>query len=148
MALAPYRPRQGVYARAAAAAGLVALALFASFRIFQMTRGGETFSFIGLPVPYSIGWAAAFFVVSGSIVALVTLGLRTGIEGIDSKTASFVELLSETETELQKVAWPSRDELTSSTAVVLVSMVVLGLFLFCVDQMVAWIMGTLRVLPV
>lgn len=147
MALVPYRPRQGVYARAAAAGGLLLLILFASVRIVQMAPDMGEFEVLGLDVPMSMWWAAGFFAVFGGIVALLTLALRTGIETIDAKTAAFVELLTETETELQKVSWPSKEELRSSTAVVLACMVVLGIFLFCVDQFVAWFMGTVKVLP-
>jgi len=123
------------------------LVLFASVRIVQMSPDLGRFSLIGLSVPYSLGWAGGFFVLCGAVVALLTLGLRTGIEAIDGKTAGFVELLTETETELKKVSWPSKEELRSSTAVVLACMVVLGVFLFAVDQAVAWLMMNLRVLP-
>ncbi len=123
------------------------LILFASVRIVQMSPTLGRFSIIGLPVPYSYAWAGGFFVLCGALVALFTLGLRTGIEAIDGKTAGFVDLLTETETELKKVSWPSKEELRSSTAVVLACMVVLGVFLFAVDQVVAWLMMNLRVLP-
>ena len=148
MALVPYRPRQGVYARAMAAGGLVLLVLFASVRVFQMVPSEGSFGFLGLTFSNSLWWAGGVFVVLGAVVALLTLGLRTGIESIDSRTAGFIELLTETETELQKVSWPSKEELQSSTAVVFACMIALGLFLFCVDQFVAWFMGVLRVLPV
>ena len=148
MALDLYRPRQGVYARAAAGAALTLLVLFASIRVYQMAPVSGNFPFLGLTFPNTVWPAAGVFLALGAIVALFTTGARTGVGAIDSKTAGFVQLLSETETELQKVSWPSKDELTNSTAVVLACMAILGLFLFCVDQFVGWFMGVLKVLPI
>jgi len=46
-----------------------------------------------------------------------------------NKAAKFV---TEVRTELKKVSWPTRDELVSSTAVVLVSVAILSVFVgFC-----------------
>jgi preprotein translocase SecE subunit len=55
--------------------------------------------------------------------------------------------LIDTESELAKVSWPGSEELTRSTTAVLISIVLLGGFLFCVDWLVALVMRMLEVLP-
>ena len=147
MSLAPYRPRQGVYARGAAAAGLLLLSLFASARLYQMLPSSESFELLGLDVPYSACWASVLFVLLGGVVCMFTIGLRTGLNAIDSKTGGFVDLLIETEAELYKVSWPTKDQLTTSTTVVFLCMIIVGVLLFCIDRVVAWVMSVLRVLP-
>jgi preprotein translocase SecE subunit len=98
-------------------------------------------------VPYSAVWAAGLFVVLGAFVFLFTFGLATGLKVLDENTHRFVDLLVDTESELAKVAWPGRDELGRSTGAVLVLILVLGAFLYIVDQIVAYVFGLLRVLP-
>jgi len=125
----------------------VLLGLFASVRLYQMLPGSEGFRLLGLGVPYTACWASLVFVVLAGVVSLFTFGFRTGLNAVDLKTAAFVDLLIETEAELQKVSWPTKDQLTTSTTVVLLCMILMGALLFCIDQFVAWVMTVLRVLP-
>jgi len=144
----PYRPGQGIYARAATGAALLLVALFASVRLFQLTRLEKTaFKVLGMPVPQAALWAGGLFIVLATVVFLVTFGLETGLRGLDSKTKRFIDLLIDTESELAKVSWPSSQELTSSTTAVLISIILLGAFLFCVDWLAASLMRSLQVLP-
>jgi len=139
-----------MYARGVAAAAMLLLVLFASLRLYILIQAGaETGSFkvIGMTVPYSAVWAAGLFVVLGAFVFLFTFGLATGLKVLDENTHRFVDLLVDTESELAKVAWPGRDELGRSTGAVLVLILVLGAFLYIVDQIVAYVFGLLRVLP-
>jgi len=146
--LTPYRPGQGIYARAATGVALLLVALFASVRLFQMTRLEKTaFKVLGMPVPQAALWAGGLFIVLATVVFLVTFGLQTGLQGLDSKTTRFIDLLIDTESELAKVSWPSSEELTSSTTAVLISIILLGAFLFCVDWLAASLMRSLQVLP-
>ncbi len=147
MSLAPYRPRQGYHARAVAAAGLILLFLFGSFRLYSMLPNQQLFEMSGLPLYSSVLWAGGVFIVLGGLTSLFTVGMRTGVQSLDELTGGFIDLLIETQTELQKVSWPNKEQLTNSTTVVLICMIVLGAFLFAVDRMVAWIMSILRVLP-
>ena len=147
MALVPYRPNEGRYSRIVAAAGLLLLDLFASVRLFQTTVTEGTFALLAMPVRYSTIWAAVFFLIAGVVIAVFTFGLRTGIRSLDAVTASFVDMLVDTEAELQKVSWPTKDDLTTSTSVVLVCVVILGIFLWCVDLVVSFLMSSANVLP-
>ena len=123
------------------------LDLFASVRLFQTTVTEGTFELLAMPVRYSTIWAAVFFLIAGVVIAVFTFGLRTGIRSLDAVTASFVDMLVDTEAELQKVSWPTKDDLTTSTSVVLVCVVILGIFLWCVDLVVSFVMSSANVLP-
>jgi len=147
MALSSYKPGRGLRARSAAAGALVLLALFASVRFAQMLGLERSFELMGMEVPVSAVWGAVLFVALAAAVAVFTFGLETGLKGIDSRSRAFVDLLIETEGELQKVSWPSRDELRRSTVVVLLCIAVLGAFLAGVDFLVSVLMRGLRVLP-
>lgn len=53
--------------------------------------------------------------------------------GPPKKRTSPMQFLREVRTELSRVAWPSRQELTSSTAVVLVTLVVVTIIVYAMD---------------
>ena len=50
---------------------------------------------------------------------------------------------NETVSELQKVTWPSKDELVGSTVVTVVVSLILGFFIFGVDLLLARGVGTI-----
>ncbi|MGD2173916.1 MAG: preprotein translocase subunit SecE [Candidatus Brocadiaceae bacterium] len=133
----------------AAAGAFLLLALFACVRLFQIARprleGAQ--KVLGMVVPYAAILAAGVFLVVGVGIFLLTVGPETGIGWLDKRTHSVVDLLVETQAELAKVSWPGSEELTRSTTAVLVSIVLLGVFLFVWDWIVALVMGTLGVLP-
>jgi preprotein translocase SecE subunit len=146
MALSPYKLNQGVYARAVAGMAILVLALFASVRLFELLGGSDQSPMaVGIPVAYF--WALALFVVLAAVVSVFTFGLHTGVRGLDSTSMALVDLLIDTQTELQKVSWPTREELRSSTTVVLICMAVLSVLLYAVDLVVSFVMSTFGVLP-
>ncbi|QQG36555.1 MAG: preprotein translocase subunit SecE [Micavibrio aeruginosavorus] len=49
-----------------------------------------------------------------------------------------VEYVRQVKAEMQKVTWPSRQELTSSTIAVFIMVFVAALFLFVADQVLAF----------
>ncbi|MHC4479751.1 MAG: preprotein translocase subunit SecE [Planctomycetota bacterium] len=124
--------------------------LFASVRLFQLLSRPDqepALKLLGLPLPTAALWAAGLFAVLAGLTFLVTFGLGTGLKGLDSKTHALIDMLIDTESELAKVSWPGPEELTRSTTAVLVSVLLLGAFLFCVDWLMALAMGALKVLP-
>ena len=147
MALSPYKPTRGLYARGAAGAALLVLALFASVRFFQIIGIEKSFYFLAMPVPYGVFWAGGLFVVLAALIAVFTVGFETGWKALDGRTHALVDLLIDTEAELQKVSWPNREELRRSTTVVIICIVVLGGFLAVVDLIISALMSGLRVLP-
>jgi len=124
------------------------LALFASTRLAAMTADlGTAFKALSLDVSYSTIWASALFVLAGGLVFLFTFGVTSGIKGIDAATHGLIDLLIDTESELNKVSWPSQADLTRSTTAVLVCMVMLGVFLFLVGLLIGFAMKTMGLLP-
>ena len=145
MALTPYKLNQGVYARGVAGMAMLVLALLASVRLFELIGGEGAPAVAGVPAAYL--WAALLFMVIAVVVCVFTFGVQTGVRGLDAKSRSFVDLLVDTQSELQKVSWPSREELRSSTVVVLVFILILGAFIYMVDLVISFTMSSLRVLP-
>jgi len=148
MALHPYKPTQGIYARCGAAAALLVLDLLAAMRLYEAIAADERgFQVLGLTVPTAVIWCGGLFVVVALIIGVLAGGLRTGIGWLDSKTQAFVDLMISMQAEMQKVAWPSKDELTRSTYVVLACILIMGLFLFFTDMIFSRTMQFLSVLP-
>ena len=146
--MAAYRPDQGIYARFVAGGTALLLAFYASVRVYQLTfTEGATFPVLGLKVPHSAIWAAALFVGLAFITFVFSYGLHTGLAAVDKGSRALIDLLIDTQTELGKVSWPGSEELTRSTAAVLISIVLLGVFLLGVDWLVASALRSLGVLP-
>ena len=51
------------------------------------------------------------------------------------------QLLKEVRMEMGKVTWPTRDELTSSTTIVLMVSLAFAIFIFFVDQILSFVMS-------
>ena len=148
MTLTPYKPNQGVHVRGGAGVALMLLSLFGCARLYEMLQGGSTFPLLGMKVSsVAFIWAGAVFVTLACLIAVLTFGLQTGWAGLDAKTRRFVDLLVDTEGELQKVSWPGREKLRRFTTVVLVCILVLGVFLTVVDLIFTQLMESLGVLP-
>ena len=74
------------------------------------------------------------------------LVFETGISPLDAGGKKMIGFLIDTQGELQKVSWPTKYELVGSTAVVIVSVVVIGIFVLGVDWFVSTIMEYIGVL--
>ncbi|MBS3763128.1 MAG: preprotein translocase subunit SecE [Planctomycetes bacterium] len=98
-------------------------------------------------VSYGIVGAGILFVLIAAVGAFITFGIQTGFESIDSVGRSSVDLLVDTQNELQKVSWPGPEELRRSTIVVLICILVLGSYLSMVDLVVLIVMKRIQVLP-
>ena len=59
-------------------------------------------------------------------------------------TKRFTSFLKETKAELKKVTWPSRNEVTSTTIVVIVATVFFGFYLFFMDIIFSWAINQLK----
>jgi preprotein translocase subunit SecE len=55
----------------------------------------------------------------------------------------FADFLVSVESELEKVTWPSRNEVTQATVVVLLTIFSLGLFLFLIDLLWTWLFSVI-----
>ena len=52
----------------------------------------------------------------------------------ENKIKNAVQFFSESKEEFKKITWPKRDEVTSYTIVVLITIIVLALFLWLIDS--------------
>ncbi len=128
------------------------LALFASIALYgaliDLPNIAENarIPLVDIDLSWGIVCAFALFVFLGFLVCVFVAGLETGIKPLDNGGKKTVEFLIDTQGELQKVSWPTRYELVGSTAVVLVSVVVIGIFVLGVDWFVSVIMGYIGIL--
>jgi len=58
----------------------------------------------------------------------------------------FINFLKETKAELKKVTWPSRNEVTSTTIVVIFATVFFGFYLFFMDIIFSWVISQIKAL--
>jgi len=100
---------------------------------------------LGCWAAYSIGTNIPNLVVR--IIVMILLG--AAITGTGVYFALFhektVDLLIETQTEMRKVSWPAQKEFVGSTIVVIVSVLVLAVFIWTVDQLSVWILTLIGV---
>lgn len=114
-----YKPNQG---RKVRLVGTVAVALLATL------AAAETYMGLADPkrFPLEVRLAAPVVV----LVALVALGLYA------LNRPRVADFLIETESELAKVSWPTREQVMGSTGAVLVLVLLLGVYLLTVDKLV------------
>ena len=53
----------------------------------------------------------------------------------------FINFLKDTKAELKRVTWPSRNEVTSTTIVVIIATVFFGFYLFFMDVLFSWLIS-------
>jgi preprotein translocase subunit SecE len=56
----------------------------------------------------------------------------------------FVNFLKDVKAELKKVTWPSKNEVTSTTIVVIAATVFFGFYLFFMDVIFSWVIGQIK----
>ncbi len=147
-----YRRGIGVYARGAVAGLFGLVAIFASYSLYgalidfpELFEGAKV-PLLGIRLTWGGVSSCSLFVLFGVFICLFTTGFEVGVRGFDNKSKRAVEFFIETQIELQKVSWPSRSELVGSTIVVVVCLVVLGLYVFCVDWVVSTFMKAIDIL--
>jgi preprotein translocase subunit SecE len=124
-----YKPNQGKLARLWTAIGL-GLVLAAGLYTYQQRYLDDLAIIPRYAVPLAI--AAAFAWIVWRIVEF----------------PPFADFLIATEAEMNKVSWISREELRRATAVVLMTVLILSLFLFGVDWLWSFILKLLGVLQI
>lgn len=147
-----YKRGMGVYARGAVGGLFGLAAIFASYSLYGALIdlpelfSGARIPLLGLRITWGGVGSCALFVLCGVFICLFTTGFEVGLKGFDNKSKKAVEFFIETQIELQKVSWPSRSELIGSTIVVVVCLVVLGVYIFCVDWVVSTFMKAIDIL--
>jgi preprotein translocase subunit SecE len=127
-----YKPTQGWYARVWTGIGLAGLmgAGVWRFYVVQLADTGAPMVRLGVP-------------------ALITLAVGWFIFRV-MHFPPFVDFLVATEAEMNKVSWTSREDLKRATAVVLITVFLMAVFLFGVDTIWAQLLrviGVLRFAP-
>jgi preprotein translocase SecE subunit len=69
-----------------------------------------------------------------ALIWILIVGAIFGLLWWQGQLKRFAAYWQQTMEELKKCTWPTRDELTGSTVVVIVSILILGIFTFLVDQ--------------
>jgi preprotein translocase subunit SecE len=134
-----YKPEQGMVVRGTGLATVAALLAFGCWGLyFTVTAWGDAFSnpLGGLYVP--------LVDMKVNLALLIALGAFLGGTLITAhiigrpKTA---DLLIETETELQKVTWPSWPETANASIIVIFTTIFMALLLFMFDLILRWLTG-------
>lgn len=147
-----YRKGQGLYSRIAVGVALGMLSLFASVSLYNLLidlpniAENAKVPLVDIDLTWGLICAFVLFVFLGFFICVFIAGLETGIKPLDAGSKRTVEFLIDTQGELQKVSWPTRYELVGSTAVVIVSVVVIGIFILGVDWFVSAVMEYIGVL--
>lgn len=150
MALEVYKPSQGVYARGITGVGGGLLAAFGGYwfhgALIDLPAVVPGAQILGIQLTWALVAAVVVFALLSGSVALFTTGAPIGLQKLDRSSRASVDFLVETETELKKVSWPSREELTGSTFVVIFVTVVLGVYIVLVDKIVSAAMTHMHIL--
>jgi preprotein translocase subunit SecE len=74
------------------------------------------------------------------VLALVVLAIIAGLVAVQtSQGAAFWKLAREARTEIRKVVWPTRQEATHTTLIVVVFVLVSALILWGLDTLLGWL---------
>ncbi len=147
-----YKKGQGIYSRIVVGIALGVLGLYASISLHNAlldlpnVAQNVMVPLVGVGLTWGLICSFALFAVLGFLIYIFVAGMETGVRPLDSSGKRVVEFLIETQGELQKVSWPTKYELVGSTAVVIISVVVIGVFVLGVDWFVSLIMEYIGVL--
>ncbi len=76
------------------------------------------------------------------VLALVALAAVAGFVALQTvKGAAFLQLAKEARTEIRKVVWPTRQETTQTTLVVVAVVLVMSLLLWGLDSLLGWLVS-------
>ena len=110
------------------------------------TAGGGALDWLWLATALAlvIGGLVAYYVLTTqpmvlrAVAVLAGVGLGVGAFAMSSLGRTVWEFALASRVELRKMVWPSIDETRKTTLVVFVFVVVLGLFFWIVDWVLAW----------
>lgn len=147
-----YRKGQGSYARVSVGIVLGLIAFFSSYAMYgALIELPESFSrvripLIDIPLTWGLICSFLFFLLCAAFVNVLVGSFETGIKAIDNLGKRVVGFLIDTQGELQKVSWSSKQELVRSTIIVIVCVIAFGIFIFSVDRVVTTVMKFIGIL--
>ncbi len=132
-----YKEEQGRLGRMAAFWSLALFLLFGctSFYRLLQTMKGLAAPIAGIQIPIVGVELSPAFLISALLFIAGLVAVQRWL-----KTPKMADLLIDTEGELKKVAWPTLQEVTNSSLVVILCVVLIGAFLAVVDLFLARIM--------
>jgi preprotein translocase subunit SecE len=77
------------------------------------------------------------------IALVVVTAIACWIAAQTEKGRAFVVLGVEARTEIRKVVWPTREETTHTTIIVVVAVLILALILYALDSTLSWLLKIL-----
>jgi len=92
---------------------------------------------------YGNSYYADFSWVYRLVGLLVLAAAACFVAAQTGKGQAFIELGVEAKTEIRKVVWPTRDETTHTTLIVVAAVLVLALILYALDSSLSWLLKTL-----
>lgn len=132
--MAIYKRGQGVIARVSTAillGGLTIMGVIDVHRIYREVRPEDTW----------LGWLSNFFFNKPTwgqwslyIYPLIVLAMGAFGVWFLTNRPKYAEHLIDTEIELKKVVWPRQQEILRATGIVLSTVIVMCVLLFCFDQ--------------
>lgn len=77
------------------------------------------------------------------VVALLVLAVVAGLVALTTaKGKAFFALFKDAKNEIRRVVWPTRQETLQTTAMVVVVVLLIGLFLWGLDSLLAWMVSS------
>lgn len=115
-------------------------------KVENSTRKLDTLKWLVVVAVVAIGVVGNYLYSSESllyrILALVALALLGGFIAVQTDAGRrFLLLLKEARVEIRKVVWPTRPELTQTTIIVIVFVLVVALVLWGMDSLISWIVS-------
>ena len=130
-----YKRGQGYWTRMGTVFGVLLIAAFTAFNIYQY-------------VPTFVTTSHERGVKIGAVLAIVFLAGFAWLAWRLLNKPTNVDFLVATDSEMKKVNWTSRKELVGSTQIVIIFMFMVAMFLFAVDQVFWWLMYAIHVLKI
>lgn len=139
-----YRKGQGKWTRLIAAGGIIALASFGCWSLYNYlmgfpgVRGVEIGTIPGVEVVVNLP-----FLISIILFAIIAF-LSYYFIGYRKKVCDF---LIETELEMKKVSWPSASEVFGSSIIVIITVIIFALFAIACDLLLVFLMKRIYSAP-
>jgi len=77
------------------------------------------------------------------VLALVALALVAGLVALQTaKGKAFFHLFKEAKNEIRRVVWPTRQETLQTTAIVVLTVLLVGLALWGLDSLLGWLVSS------
>lgn len=100
---------------------------------------------LGLAGLLVVGAVVAFYVFGDiswairSVLVIVAISAAIGIAAFTAQGVRARQFLTESQFELRKVVWPTRQETIQTTIVIMVVVVIISLILWLVDMFLGWV---------